>query len=137
MQLKLTYTEIQNLIANKTGKSIPMGFGGPHTVRISYDVNVLFKTTNIGLDITVDRIEGSDIFLSYGGGAGIEFMVRTALGRAKGQPGAEVLELLDGNRLLLCLGKNPQVAQVFDRITLQDIHFDEQSVMIDFVPKMA
>ena len=89
----------------------------------------------VGLDVNVDRINGSDIFLSYGGGAGIEFMVRTALGQFKKQQGGDLLDILDGNRLMLALGKNPQLAPVFDRIILKDIHFDERGIMIDFVPK--
>ena len=89
----------------------------------------------VGLDVNVDRINGSDIFLSYGGGAGIEFMVRTALGQFKKQQGGDLLDILDGNRLMLALGKNPQLAPVFDRIILKDIHFDERAIMIDFVPK--
>jgi hypothetical protein len=89
----------------------------------------------VGLDVNVDRINGSDIFLSYGGGAGIEFMVRTALGQFKKQQGADLLDILGGNRLMRALGKNPQLAPVFDRIILKDIHFDERGIMIDFVPK--
>ncbi|MBR1517293.1 MAG: hypothetical protein IJ620_04035 [Bacteroidales bacterium] len=136
MQLKLSFQEIENMIASKTGKHLPMTYGGtPHSVRISYDVNVIFKTTSVGLDITIDSIEGDNIYLSYGGGSGIEFMVRTALSHYKDQPGADIIEPLDGSRILLRLGKNPQLAQLFERITLQDIRFDEQGVMIDFVPK--
>lgn len=136
MQFRITYNEIQELINRKTGKSVPILYGGPHTVRISYDVNVLFKSTSVGLDITVDRINGGDIFLSYSGGAAIEMMVRTALGRFKGQPGAEMLEVLDGNRLLLSLSKSPQASQIFEKIELRDICFDEQYAILDFVPKL-
>ena len=137
MQLKLTFSEIENMIAAKTGKHLPMCYGGePHTVRISYEVNVIFKTTSVGLGITIDSIEGDNIYLSYGGGAGIEFMVRTALAKVKEQPGTDIIEPLDGPRILRRLGKNPQLSQLLDRIELQDIHFDEQSVMIDFRPKM-
>jgi hypothetical protein len=91
---------------------------------------------SVGLDVNVDRINGSDIFLSYGGGAGVEFMVRTALGQfKKQQQGADILDILDGNRLMLALGRSSQLSPVFDRITLKDIHFDEHSLMVDFVPK--
>lgn len=110
-----------------------MCFGGPHTLRISYKVPLMGA---VGLDISVDRVNGSDVFLSFGGGAGIEFMLKTAINQAKKQPGMEMLEMLDGSRLLLSLSKNPNLAPLFERITLQDIHFDEQSIMIDFVPKM-
>ncbi len=132
MQFNLTYTEVGQFILDKTGKELPLSYGGPHTVRLSYKVPLM---GSVGLDVNVDRINGSDIFLSYGGGAGIEFMVRTALGQLKKQPEADMLEILDGNRLLLSLGKSPQLATLFDHITLKDIHFNEQSLMVDFEPK--
>ncbi|MBR1793613.1 MAG: hypothetical protein IJ764_08265 [Bacteroidales bacterium] len=135
MQLKLSFLEIQNMIAAKTGKNLPLSYSGTHTVRISYEVNVLFKTTSVGLDITVDSIEGNTIFLSYDGGAGIEFMIRTALNKVKDQPGGDMIEPLDGCRLMIMLGRNPQMVQLLGRIELKDIHFDEQHVMIDFVPR--
>ena len=132
MQFNLTYSEVGQFVLDKTGKELPLSYGGPHTVRISYKVPLM---GSVGLDVNVERINGSDIFLSYGGGAGIEFMVRTALGQLKKQPSADMLEILDGNRLLLALGKSSQLSTLFDHITLKDIHFDEKSVMVDFVPK--
>lgn len=132
MQLKLTYNEVQKMIASKSGKELPMCFGGPHTLRISHKVPLM---GSVGLDINVDRIEGSDVILSFGGGAVIEYMLRAALSQAKNQPGGDMVEMLGGNQLLLALGKNPNTSALFQNIQLQDIHFDEQSIMIDFVPK--
>ena len=133
MQFNLTYSEVGQFILDKTGKELPLSYGGPHTLRISYKVPLM---GSVGLDVNVDRINGSDIFLSYGGGAGVEFMGRTALGQfKKQQQGADILDILDGNRLMLALGRSSQLSPVFDRITLKDIHFDEHSLMVDFVPK--
>ena len=148
MQFRLTYQEISDLIARKAGRSIPVLYGGPHTVRIGIDVNVLFKTTNIGLDLTVDQVdENGNIYLSYNGGVGIDFMIRTALNHAQNQPGADMLELLPDNRILLNFSKGiqraaengamggQQVGSLFDHIKLQDISFDEQFAIIEFSPK--
>ena len=124
MQLRLTYQEISELIERKAGRALPLAYGGPHTVRVSYDVNVLFKTASVGVDLTVERIEGSDIYISYSGGAGIDFMVRQAISMAKNRPGGELIEPLDGNRILLCLSKNAQAGSFFDHVTLEYICFD-------------
>lgn len=132
MQFRISYTEAQEMIASKSGKELPMVYGGPHTLRISYKVPLMGA---VGLDITVDRVEGSDVILSFGGGAAIEYMLRTALSQAQSQPGAEALQMLGGNQLLLSLGKNPQTAQIFEHVTLKDIMFDEQFIIIDFVPE--
>ena len=135
MQLRLSYQEISEMIQKRAGQSLPMMYSGPHSVRITYGVNVLFHTTDIGLDLTVDSIEDSNIIVSYTGGAGIEFMVRQALNMARKRPGGDIIEPLEGNRLMLCLGKNAQVGSLLDHIELQDIRFDEQHVIIEFIPK--
>lgn len=134
MQLKLTYSEVENMISEKSGKELPMCFGGPHTVRITHKVPLM---GSVGLDITVEGVRGSDVILSFGGGAGIEYMLRAAINQAKSQnPAAKnMVELMEGNKLLLSLGNNPNLSPMFSNITLQDIHFDEQSIMIDFTPK--
>lgn len=135
MELRLTYHEISDLIEQKAGRALPIVYSGPHSVRISYDVNMLFKSTSVGLDLTVERIEGSDITLSYNGGAGIDFLVRQALTIAKSRPGGELIEPLDGNRILLALSKNAQAGSLLDRIELRDIRFDEQYAIVEFQPK--
>lgn len=135
MELRLTYQEISDLIEKKAGRSIPIVYGGPHTARISYDVNVLFKSASVGLDLTVDQIVDSDIYLSYSGGAGIDFMVRQAINMAKNRPGGELIEPLDGNRILLCLSRNKQAGGLLDHITLREIRFDEHYAIVEFVPK--
>ena len=110
-------------------------YGGPHTVRVSYDVNVLFKSASVGIDLTVDQIVDSDIYLSFNGGAGIDFMVRQAVNMAKSRPGGEFIEPLDGNRILLALSRTQQAGSLLEHVTLRDIRFDEQYAIIEFVPK--
>ncbi|MBR1799757.1 MAG: hypothetical protein IJ761_07705 [Bacteroidales bacterium] len=136
MEFRLKYDEIDSFIEQKTGRKIGLSFASEHCVHVGMDVNVLMKSMTMGLDISVDRIEGSDIFLSYSGGMGIEFMVKTALQHAKNQPGGDVVEILDGNRLLLALGKNAQAGSLLSRVTLNDVRFDEKYAIVDFTPKV-
>lgn len=135
MELRLTFAEISEMIEKKAGRALPLSYGGPHTVRVNYDVNVLFKTASVGIDLTVDQVVDSDIYLSFSGGAGIDFMVRQAVGMAKSRPGGEFIEQLDGNRILLALSRTKQAGSLLEHVTLRDIRFDEQYAIIDFVPK--
>ncbi|KWW32067.1 MAG: Uncharacterized protein AUK63_163 [bacterium P3] len=137
MQFRITFDEIQTLLYRQSSKQIQLLYGGRHTVRVGAEVNVLFKTTSVGIDITVERIEGTDLILSYTGGMGIEMMLKMALGRIKDKPGAEMVELLDSSRIMLHLGRSPQLAQVFERVVLRDIFFDEDAAVIDFTPSQA
>lgn len=135
MRFKLTYSEIEGAIVGHTGKKITLSYSSYHSVRVGYEVNILFKNSNIGIDLTIEQIQGSDLLLSFNGGAGIDYMLKMALNQAKGKPGAEMLELVGDNMLRLCLSKNPQASQLFEHVTLNDIYFDEQDVTIDFTPK--
>lgn len=136
MQFRLTFQEISDLIERKAGRSLPVMYGGPHTVRISYEVNMFVKTASVGLDLTVDQVdENGNIILSYNGGMGIDFMIKTALNHAKSQPGGDMIDLLPDNRIMLNLSKNAQAGSLFEHVTLKDISFDEQFAIIEFVPK--
>ena len=135
MELRLTFAEISEMLEKKAGRALPLSYGGPHTVRVNYDVNVLFKSASVGIDLTVDQIVDSDIYLSFSGGAGIDFMVRQAIAMAKNRPGAEFIEPLDGNRILLALSRTQQAGSLLEHVTLRDIRFDEQYAIIEFVPK--
>ena len=135
MELRLTFAEISDMLEKKAGRALPLSYGGPYTVRVNYDVNVLFKSASVGIDLTVDQIVDSDIYLSFSGGAGIDFMVRQAIAMAKNRPGAEFIEPLDGNRILLALSRTQQAGSLLEHVTLRDIRFDEQYAIIEFVPK--
>lgn len=132
MQFRITYEEIQDFLYRQSSKRLQLTYSGTHTVRVGAEVNVLFKTTSVGIDVTVERIEGADLLLSYSGGMGIEMMLKMAIAKMKDRPGMDMLELLDNSQLMLHLGRSPQLAQIFERIVLRDISFDEQTVIVDF-----
>ena len=133
MQFRLSYSEVEQLAESKAGKRLPLAYGGTRTVRISYPVPLM---GSVGVDLTVERVNGTDVFLSFAGGAAIELMLRTALNHAKNQPGMDMVQMMGVNQLLLTLGKNPNLAPIFERVTLEDIFFDEQFIIIQFSPKL-
>ncbi len=135
MQFRLTYQEISDLIEKKAGRSLPIMYGGPHTVRIAYEVNMFVKSASVGIDLNVEQVDERGIVLSYNGGMGIDFMVKTALSHAKSQPGGDMIDILPDNRIRLDLSKNAQAGSLFDHVTLKDICFDEQFAIVEFVPK--
>lgn len=137
MQFRIAYEEIQDLLYRYSSKRILLQYSGTHTVRVAAEVNVLFKTTSVGIDITVERIDGTDVLLSYTRGMGIEMMLKMAMAKMQDRPGMDMVELLDNSQLLLHLGRSPQLSQIFERVVLRDICFDEQYVIIDFTVAQA
>lgn len=136
MQLRLTFDEISNLIEQKSGKRLPIIYGGPHTIRIAYEVNLFIKSASIGLDLTIEEINNEGIILSYNGGSGIDYVVKMALSHAQSQPGGDMIENLDNNKIRLNLSKNAQTGTLLDHIELKDVFFDERYATIEFTPKV-
>jgi hypothetical protein len=62
-------------------------------------------------------------------------MIRQAISMAKSRPGGELIESLGGNMICIAMSKNQQAGTIFEHVDLRDIRFDEQYVIIEFVPK--
>ena len=76
MQFRISYQEIQSMVYRKAGKTIVFSYNSEHSIRVGYDVTVLFKTTNMGIDITVERVDNTAVYLSYGGGSPVPICSR-------------------------------------------------------------
>lgn len=132
MQFRISYDEIQQALYRQSDKHLLFTYSDTHTVRVAAEVNVLFKTTSVGIDITVLQVSGDDLTLSYSGGIGIEMMLKMALGRLQGTPAEGTVELQPGSRVVVHLGRMPQLAPVLEKVELHDIYFDPQYIVIDF-----
>ena len=131
MQFRISFEEIAKMMAQKTGQNVPMSYADTHTIRISY--SKLFM--NMNLDITIERVLGCDVRVSYKGSIGVDTMVKMAINQIKNRPEGAMIEDLDNNLLVLHLNQNPQLAQLLEHAILQDVCFDPEFVIIDFVPK--
>lgn len=131
MQFRISFDEIAKMMKKKAGQSVPMSYADTHTVHIAYEK--LFM--KMSLDITIERVLGGDVRVSYKGSFGIDSMVKMALNQIKSRPEGAMIEDLGNNLLVLHLGQSPQISQILEHAILQDICFDPEFVIIDFVPK--
>ena len=99
-------------------------------MRVCYDRKILFKAVSVGIDLTVESIEGTNIYIAYSGGAGIDFVVKHAIPMLKNRSIGKLIEPLEGNRIRLCLGKNAKVGAILDHMDLENISFNEQYAII-------
>ena len=100
-----------------------LSYDGPHTVHVTYKKIV-------GLSLTVEGIEGSDIYIAYSGCAGVCLIVQGVIMMSKNHPVGNLIEPLGGNRIKLCLSKNAKVNAIFDHVALEDISFSEQHAIV-------
>ena len=66
MKLSITYAELQDYVASHFHKTVNLGYVDGATVSVSIPIKVLGFTKSVSINITVKKIEGTDLFLSYG-----------------------------------------------------------------------
>ena len=133
MKLSVTYAELQDYVASHFHKTVNLGYVDGATVSVSVPIKVLGFTKSVSINITVTKIEGTDLFLSYDGKMGIDLLVSPAISYAKKLvPGkADWVELMPGNILKLRLGDIGQMKKVFEKLKLNNIFFEQGNIVVD------
>lgn len=133
MKLSVTYTEQQNYVAGHFHKTANLGYVDGATVSVSVPIKVLGFTKSVSINITVKKIEGTDLFLSYDGKMGIDLLVSPAISYAKKlvPRKADWVELMPGYILKLRLGDIDQMKKVFEKLKLNNIFFEQGNIVVD------
>lgn len=133
MKLTISYSELQDYVASHFHKTVNFGYVDGATVSVSVPIKVLGFTKSVSINITVTKIEGTDLFLSYDGKMGIDLLVSPAISYAKKLvPGkADWIELMPGNILKLRLGDIGQMKKVFEKLKLNNIFFEQGNIVVD------
>ena len=133
MKLSITYAELQDYVASHFHKTVNLGFVDEATVSVSVPIKVLGFTKSVSINITVKKIEGNDLFLSYDGKMGIDLLVSPAISYAKKLvPGkADWVELMPGNILKLHLGDIDKLQKVFEKLKLNNILFEQGNIGVE------
>ena len=133
MKLSITYAELQNYVASHFHKTVNLGYVDGATVSVSMPIKVLGFTKSVSINITVKKIEGTDLFLSYGGKMGIDLLVSPAISYAKKlvPEKAEWVEQMSGNIVKLRLGDIDKLQKVFEKVELKAIRFTPEHIEVD------
>lgn len=133
MKLSISYSELQDYVASHFHKTVNLGYVDGATVSVSVPIKVLGFTKSVSINITVTKIEGTDLFLSYDGKMGIDLLVSPAISYAKKLVPGKVdwVELMPGNILKLRLGDIGQMKNVFEKLKLNNIFFEQGNIVVD------
>ena len=133
MKLAITYAELQDYVASHFHKTVNLGFVDEATVSVSVPIKVFGFTKSVSINITVKKIEGTDLFLSYDGKMGIDLLVSPAISYAKKlvPEKADWVEQMPGNILKLRLGDIDKMKKVFEKLELNNIFFEQENIVVD------
>ena len=127
MNLQIPYKELEAFLMKKYNQEVKLGFVDEKTLSVTKKVVIKDATVNV----SVDKIAGNDILLSYQAGFGIEWIIKGALMWFK-ESAKDFVEELEDNKLLIHLDKIDQIGGMLDKIEILDITFDEVNVNVAF-----
>lgn len=133
MEVRIKYTEIQEFILNNFHKEVVLTYVDPSTVSVSTKVKVFAFVKNVGVDLKVEKLEGSILHLVYSGKFGIELLISPAISFLK-RLVPEKTNLISqgtGNKVFVNLAEIDKLKAVLNKVELQSISFDETHVIVE------
>ena len=130
MKISITYAELQDYVPSRFHKTVNLGYVDGATVSVSVPIKVLGFTKSISINLIVKKIEGTDLFLSYGGKMGIDLLVSPAISYAKKlvPEKAGWVEQMPGNIVKLRLGDIDKLQKVLEKVELKAIRFTPENI---------
>ena len=136
MQATIEYSEIQSLVKSKTGREIGLSAIDERTVKAEAKVNVKVPflgkiEKSVGVNVSVEKIEGNDVHLKYEGGMGTDIIIGGLLSFLSSTPAMKVVEKTPGNGIVVHLDEVEEARKVLDLVELTGIMFQEKGVTVE------
>ena len=136
MKIVLDYQEIQSLIKSKTGREIVLSAIDERTIKAEAKVSVKVPflgeiEKSIGVNVSVEKIEGNDVHLKYEGGMGTDMIIGGLLSFLSSTPAMKMVEKTQGNGIVVHLDEVEEARKVLDLVELTDIAFNDNAVDIE------
>ena len=137
MQVKIEFYELQSLVRQKTGREIVLSAVDGQTVKVEAKVEVKVPLLgkiekNIGMNVSVEQIEGNDVRLKYDGGMGTDMLVGALLTFLASDPeAAKMMEKTPGNGIVVHLDEIKEARKVLEVVELTDIVVQDNAVDIE------
>ena len=130
MKLQIPYKELEAFLMKRYDQQVKLAFVDEKTISVTKKVVIKDATVNV----SVDKIAGNDIILSYQAGFGIEWIIKGALIWFKESISSFIDELED-NKLLLHLDRIDQLNNILEKIKIKAVNFDDLNVNVAFIAK--
>ena len=136
MQVKFEYSEIQSFIKAKTGREIVLSAIDEQTVKAEAKVSVKVPflgeiEKSIGVNVSVEKIEGNDVHLKYDGGMGTDMIIGGLLTFLSSSPAMKMVGKTQGNGIVVHLDEVKEARKVLDLVELTGIMFQEKGVTVE------
>ena len=129
MKATIEYSEIQSLVKSKTGREIGLSAIDERTVKAEAKVNVKVPflgkiEKSVGVNVSVEKIEGNDVHLKYEGGMGTDIIIGGLLSFLSSTPAMKMVEKTPENGIVVHLDEVEEARKVLDLVELTGIAFN-------------
>ena len=136
MQATIEYSEIQSLVKSKTGREIGLSAIDERTVKAEAKVNVKVPflgkiEKSVGVNVSVEKIEGNDIWLKYDGGMGTDMIIGGLLSFLSSTTAMKMVKKTQGNGIVVHLYEVEEARKALDVVELTNIVFQEKGVTVE------
>ena len=122
MKASISFTEIQNLLAEKAQQTVEFAFVDNKTVKVTYPLNLGFIKKDISANLIIKELVGSDLLLQLDAGLGSDTMLTTVFGLLKGKVPDGLIEKRPDSQMVLHLDQIEQMKSVFEKVNVTDLH---------------
>ena len=136
MQVKFEYSEIQSLIKAKTGREIRLSAIDEQIVKAEAKVNVKVPflgkiEKSIGVNVSVEKIEGNDVHLQYEGGMGTDMIIGGLLTFLSSSPALKLMGKTQGNGIVVHLYEVEKAREVLNYVELKSFQFCDNGIVLE------
>ena len=142
MRLQIPYNELEQFLSEnsqqKMIRQIKLVYVDESTIQVSAVVKIKLKvaeaTIPVKEKVSVKKVDGSDVTLTYQAGMAFELMWERVLKLCE-DVAKDMLEKQDNNTLLVRLGKIDKLNIVLKKVEMQSISFEPYYINLCFVLK--
>ena len=139
MKLLIDFPELAELACKAINKPLDLTLScvDNKTVKVSMTNDIVIpivgntKSVTISIDLTIEKLEGEDLYLTYDEGFRNTPLVNELLAfLPKWEVGA--VELYQRSKAIVHLAKIEQAHEALKKVVIKDIHFEEDFLLVDF-----
>ena len=139
MKLLIDFPELAELACEAINKPLDLTLScvDNKTVKVSMTNDIVIpivgitKSVTASIDLTIEKLEGEDLYVTYDEGFRNNPLVNGLLAfLPKWEVGT--VELYQRSKAIVHLAKIEQVHVALEKVEIKDIHFEEELMLVDF-----
>lgn len=136
MKVIVDYSEIQSFVRSKTGRELALSVMNERTVKAESKVSVKVPflgeiEKSIGVNVSVEKIEGTDVYLEYESGMGTDMIISGLFTFLSSTPAMKMAEKVRGNGIIVHLSEIKEARKILDMVELTNIIFHNDCIAIE------